>query len=79
MIKEFLNKEAIITVGFALGFYQAGSMPARIYGKITRMDENYAYIEFDPKNPINKDIAMFNMSGAVIVNKNYIIGVGSLK
>ena len=74
MIKNYLNKDALITIAFAYYTIDGGTAPLSIIGKVTNFDDVYASIEFDPKQKENKSYLKIT-SGKMIVKKEYIISI----
>ena len=74
MLREYLNKDAHITIAFSTAFISGGATPLNIKGKIVRFDDEFAEIEFDPNNKMHKHLLakLDETSGKMLVNRKFI-------
>lgn len=73
MLKDYLNKDAYITIVFSSSMIDGGTSTLYIKGKIIRYDNEFAEIEFDPNHKMQKySYAKLSTSGKMLVRTNFI-------
>ena len=74
MIREYLNKEAYITIILSAGTLNGGASTMRMCGKIVRYNEEFAEIEYDPNHKCQKEMfaRLHHTSGKMLVRSKFI-------
>ena len=74
MIREYLNKDAHFTIVLSSAFINGGTSTLNIRGKIVRLDDEFAEIEFNPSSKMHKHLfaRLDETSGKMLVNRKFI-------
>ena len=74
MLKDYLNKDAYITIVFSSVTIHGGSSIRYVKGKIVRYDNDFAEIEFDPTDKEQNSTypKLSNTAGKMLVRLAYI-------